>query len=131
MLIASFMARIPLKIDRNGHYISVRIFASTSLAKLVIAFALFLIFLHDIFKINLKLKVYLILLWSAYLILISWKIWRPNSKIFPENFVANFFVIPKSEIQMGGSGINLGLHWFWNLNVFIQKYWKMQNLLRV
>ena len=38
------MARIPLKIDRNGHYISVRIFASTSLAKLVISFALFYIF---------------------------------------------------------------------------------------
>ena len=46
---------------------------------------------HEIFRINVRLNLYLILL-SEFLILVSRKFWRPNSKIFRENFgVPNFY----------------------------------------
>ena len=73
------MAKKPLKIDKIGH-ISVHDFASACFTIWVITLH-FSNFFHDIFRINVKLNFYLILL-LGFLILVSRKIRRRNSKIF-------------------------------------------------
>ena len=67
--------------------ISVGDFASTHFSKCVITFTFFN-YLHEIFRINVKLNFYLILL-LGLLMLVSRKIWRSNSKIVP-NFVLDW-----------------------------------------
>ena len=60
----------------------------------------FSIFFLEIIRIQIKLNCYLMLLWG-FLILVSRKIWRPNSKIFPENYLN----LPNGHIKQ---------RWLWN-----------------
>ena len=71
-----------LKMDKIGNIFCV--FASTHFTKCVITFAFFNFF-REVYRINAKLNFYYILL-LRFLILVSRKIWRPNSKILPENY---------------------------------------------
>ena len=72
------MAKKPLKMEKIGN-ISVRDFASVRFTKCIITFPFF-IFFHEIFRINVKLMKFFLMLQLEFLILVSRIIWRPNSK---------------------------------------------------
>ena len=106
------MAKKPVKMDKIDH-VSVRDFASVRFTKCVITFA-FVNFLHELFRINVTLNFFLVLL-LGFFILVSRKNLAVNFQNFPRNFW-NLAAEIKNPNIIVTQGINLNLHWFWKFH---------------
>ena len=100
------MAKKPVKMDKIDH-VSVRDFASVRFTKCVITFA-FVNFLHELFRINVTLNFFLVLL-LGFFILVSRKNLAVNFQNFPRNFW-NLAAEIKNPNIIVTQGINLNLH---------------------